>query len=141
MVTRVPELGKNRRLALRHMLRVPIRFHVRRMSDISEHDCESENLSRRGVFFQTDVRLTEGAIVDLLLEMPEEVTEVPAATWLCTGRVVRVVSKTVPDGPEGVAVKFDFYEISRSATRHWAVGSAMRGPMIPRDESQTGLAA
>jgi len=31
--------------------------------------------------------------LDLLLEMPKEVTGVPAAQWLCTGHVVRVVPR------------------------------------------------
>jgi|SRR5579859_340832 len=136
MLPPVAALLRDRRLAVRHLVKVPIRLHIRRAANASEHRCESENLSRRGVFFRTDLRLTEGAIVDLLLEMPEEITEVPAATWLCTGRIVRVVPMTPRRGMLGVAVKFDFYEISRSQKSLWAMGSGIRGPVTPKSESQ-----
>ena len=35
--------------------------------------------------------MNKGTSLDLLVEMPEEVTGVPPAQWLCTGHVVRVV--------------------------------------------------
>jgi hypothetical protein len=75
--------------------------------------------------------LSKGASLDLLVEMPEEVTGVAAAQWLCTGHVVRVVEMDSPRGAHGVGVQFDFYEVSRPERPEWAV-SAGRGPAAPQ---------
>ena len=76
---------------------------------------ESENLSTTGVFVQTDLPLNAGAVLDLFFEMPESVTGLPSAHWLCLGHVVRVVSGDADDGRRGVGVRFDCYEVSRPA--------------------------
>jgi hypothetical protein len=135
MDTQAPDSPKNRRLARRYPLRVPVRFRLRRVSDTCEQEVESENLSRRGVFFKTGLCISKGAPVDVLLEMPEEVTGVPAAHWLCAGRVVRIVQHS-DDTALGVAVQFDLYEVSRSQKPHWATGAGIRGPLIPKSESE-----
>ena len=124
------KLDRDRRLSRRHSLRAPLRVRVRR-SDIDEKRAESENLSQRGVFFATDLQLSKGAALDLLVEMPEEVTGVPTAQWLCTGHVVRVVPLNAPQGKNGVGVQFDFYEVSRPERLRWSVGVGLRGPVAP----------
>ncbi len=103
-----------------------------RRSDGAERREESENLSQRGVFFATDLPLSKGAALDLLVEMPEEVTGVPAAQWLCTGHVVRVVEMASPRGARGVGVQFDFYEVSRPERPQWTTGVGLRGPVAPQ---------
>src|SRR2546430_2103731 len=85
------KMNHDRRLSRRHSLRAPLRIRLRK-SDIAERSAESENLSQRGVFFATDLPLNKGTSLDLLLEMPEEISGVPPAHWLCTGHVVRVVA-------------------------------------------------
>ena len=124
------KLDRDRRLSRRHSLRAALRVRVRR-SDIAERPAESENLSQRGVFFATDLPLSKGAALDLLVEMPEEVTGVPPAQWLCTGHVVRVVPVDSPQGKTGVGVQFDFYEVSRPERPQWAMGVGLRGPVAP----------
>ena len=69
-------MDRDRRLSRRHSLRAPLRIRVRK-SDVAERCAESENLSRRGVYFATDLPLNKGASLDLLLEMPEEISGVP----------------------------------------------------------------
>jgi hypothetical protein len=67
--------------------------------------------------------------------MPEEVTGVPSANWICTGHIVRIVKH--PDDPVlGVAVQFELYEVSRSRKSHWATGAGVRGPLIPPSEPE-----
>jgi hypothetical protein len=129
----VEKFVPDRRLSLRHILKTPLRVRVHR-SDIAERTAESENLSQRGVFFSTDLPLTEGALLDLLVEMPEQVTGTPASQWLCMGHVVRVVPSASPPGARGVGVQFDFYEVSRSERPHWSMGVGLRGPMAPPPE-------
>jgi hypothetical protein len=121
----------NRRSSPRHKLKLPIRVRVGQMSS-DERVGESENISLRGVFLYTGLRLTEGTTVHLLMEMPEQVTKVPTALWICTGRVVRVKSEELNENEFGIAVQFDFYEVCRSARLHWAIGAGIRGPVIPR---------
>jgi len=125
------KLDRDRRLSRRHNLQAPLRVRLRR-SDLAERGEHSENLSQRGVFFSTDLPLTKGSSLDLLLEMPEEVTGVPAAQWLCTGHVVRVVPSDSQTGKrQGVGVQFDFYEVSRFERPQWAMGAGLRGPVVP----------
>jgi hypothetical protein len=126
----VEKLDSDRRLSHRHNLRAPLRVRVRR-SEAGEQKAESENLSQRGVFFATDLALSKGATLDLLVEMPEEITGVPPAQWLCTGHVVRVVPPASPKGLSRVGVQFDFYEVSRPERPQWAMGAGLRGPVAP----------
>ena len=123
----VEKLDHDRRLSLRHNLRTDLRLRIRKF-DAPEQRAQSENLSQRGVFFTTDLPLSKGSSLDLLVEMPEQVTGVPAAQWLCTGHVVRVVP-SAQEGKRGVGVQFDYYEVSRPERPRWASGVGLRGPL------------
>jgi PilZ domain len=123
-------LAKDRRLAERHEMKTPLRLRIRK-SEISEQKVEAENVSRRGVFFITDLQLKEGAVLDLLLEMPESITGVRAAQWICMGHVVRVEPSKVTQGLLGIGVEFDFYVVSHGAKSAWASGPGIRGPVRP----------
>jgi PilZ domain len=52
----------------------------------------TQNLSARGIFLCTDLRLAEGEAVELTLAMPSEVTLAEAMRVRCQGRVLRVTS-------------------------------------------------
>lgn len=103
---------KDRRSSPRHDLKTPVRVRIRRF-DSRECVAKSENLSTTGVFVQTDLPLSAGAALDLFFEMPESVTGLPSAHWLCLGHVVRVVSADADNCRRGVGVRFDCYEVSR----------------------------
>src|SRR5579859_458309 len=126
-------LGKDRRLAERHALKTQVRLRVRK-SGQGEQEVESENISRRGVFFTTDLPLSEGAILDLLLEMPEAISGVRTAQWNCMGHVVRVVPGESENQSVGIGVEFDFYVVSHEARPQWASGPGLRGPLKPAFE-------
>lgn len=121
--------GKDRRLAARHRVKAPIRLRTR--SEAGEQRVESANISRRGVYFQTDLALKKGAILDLLLEMPESITGIRAAQWVCMGHVVRVEEAKAPSENRGVGVEFDFYVVSHATTPRWELGPGIRGPLRP----------
>ena len=123
-------VGKDRRLAERHAMKTPLRLRLRR-PDGSELKVESENVSRRGVYFKTDAQLKEGTALDLLLEMPEAITGVRAAQWICFGHVVRVEQGKAMNETRGVGVEFDFYVVSHTATPRWELGASLRGPIRP----------
>jgi Tfp pilus assembly protein PilZ len=115
----------DRRLSQRHNFKTDLRIRVRR-SNATELKAESKNLSQRGVFFATDLELSNGTALDLMVEMPEQITGVPTAQWLCTGHVVRVVPEESKQGQRGVGVQFDFYEVSRPERPQWVM-AGLRG--------------
>jgi len=132
-------LGKDRRLAERHEVKTSLRLRVRKSSQC-EQKVDCENISRRGVFFRTDLQLNEGAILDLLLEMPEAISGVRTAQWNCMGHVVRVVPGESQSHAVGIGVEFDFYVVSHEAKPQWASGPGLRGPLTPsREEAHAGL--
>jgi len=110
----IDRFTRDRRLAPRHDLRTPVRVRVRRF-DSKEWLTQSENLSTNGVFVETDLPISAGAALDLFFEMPESVTGVPSAHWLCLGHVVRLVHGDAADPRRGVGVQFDCYEVSRAS--------------------------
>jgi hypothetical protein len=125
----VDKFEHDRRLSRRHNFRTDLRIRVRK-SNAAEWKAESKNLSQRGVFFATDLELSKGAALDLVVEMPEQITGVPAAQWLCTGHVVRVVPMMESTkGGRGVGVQFDFYEVSRPERPQWVM-AGVRGTSI-----------
>jgi len=65
-------LGKDRRLAARHLLKVPLRL---RRSQQCERSVQAENAWRRGVFFTTHIPMDEDTLLALLSEMPGKFQE------------------------------------------------------------------
>ena len=51
--------------------------------------------------------------MEILLNMPEQITDEPSSGWRCTGHVVRVETVDSVQGKLGVGVQFDCYEVSR----------------------------
>jgi hypothetical protein len=102
-----------RRISRRLQFKTPLRVRVWK-SGPAEQFSESENLSERGAFFDTDAALVIGSAVEILLRMPEEVTGKPAIDWRCTGYVVRLEPIDASRARLGVGVQFDCYEILHS---------------------------
>jgi hypothetical protein len=74
---------------------------------------ESENLSENGILFATDSVIPVGAVLEILLEMPEMISGQPTNEWLYSGHVVRVEPTASRKGHFAVGVKFDCYELPR----------------------------
>jgi hypothetical protein len=106
----VEKLDRDRRLARRHTLKTALQVRFR-SAGVTEQGVESENLSQRGVFFSTNLPLSTGTELDLLVEMPEKITGASTAQWLCAGHVVRVVPLDSPQGANGVGVQFDSHDV------------------------------
>ena len=98
-------LAGDRRGAQRHYFTVPLRYRVR--NSAHEYSSQTENVSDVGVFFETEHPIGMGAIVDVLLDMPNPVDGELPSLW-CTGHVVRVASK---GARRGVGVQFDCFEV------------------------------
>jgi PilZ domain len=104
---------QDRRASRRHDVKTPIRVRLWK-SAIPERTGESENISPDGMRFATDLALSVGTVVEVLLKMPEEVSGETAAEWRCTGHVVRVETAKLPNGEQVVGVQFDSYQVSKS---------------------------
>ncbi|MGB2590150.1 MAG: PilZ domain-containing protein [Candidatus Acidiferrum sp.] len=104
--------SSDRRLSRRLSFKTPLRVRIWK-STAPEQRAESLNLSQNGVFFATDSPIREGETVEILLKMPQEITDEPTTEWRCTGHVVRVERVDSARGKMGVGVQFDCYEISR----------------------------
>lgn len=76
----------------------------------------TQDLSSRGVFFFTDVHLSEGAEIELTLRMPSEITLGESMPVRCRGRILRVTRPnaqfqgTSAETKIGVAVRLECYE-------------------------------
>jgi hypothetical protein len=135
----------DQRITLRHNIKTALRIRLWKSSE-PEQRSESVNLSERGILYATDSPPQIGAVVEVLLKMPEEITGDPPTEWLCSGHVVRVVAIDSPRGKLGVGVQFDCYQVTRkldpgtealrsecagSGLRRWPIG-ATNGPAKAR---------
>jgi hypothetical protein len=107
------EFSPDRRVSRRFSFKTPLRVRIWK-STAPEQRTESLNLSQNGVFFATDLPMSEGETVEILLKMPEEISEQPTTEWRCTGHVVRVEQVDSKRGKLGVGVQFDCYEVFRA---------------------------
>lgn len=102
--------GTERRFAKRFDVRIPLRVSVPK-SAARERAVESLNISTHGICFVTDLPLRQGTPVQLVFEMPEEISHKPTSQWRCIGHVVHVQPNSSPQEPISVGVRFDCYEI------------------------------
>jgi hypothetical protein len=105
--------SRDNRITPRLAVKADLRVRIWK-SNIPELHAESLNLSERGIFFVTDRIFQKGEAVEVFLRMPEEVTGEPPTEWRCTGLVVHVQSVDGAKDRQGVGVRFDCYEVSRS---------------------------
>jgi hypothetical protein len=73
--------------ARRLSLQTPVRYRAKGMG--IWRDGIVENLSQSGVLFQGPLHLPAHALVEMVFEMPEEITGQKQRTVLCQGRVLR----------------------------------------------------
>ncbi len=69
----------------------------------------TQDVSSRGIFFYTEAALPEGAVVELTLTMPSEITLAESMRVRCRGHVLRT-SGTNPSRRNGVAARLDSYQ-------------------------------
>jgi hypothetical protein len=102
----------DRRLAHRFSVALPLTIREWR-STAPGWSGSSVNLSACGVFLETDSAPGVGTVLRLRIPMPVEITGSSAAEWLFLGKVVRVESIRAGQAAQGVAVRFDYYEVSQ----------------------------
>jgi hypothetical protein len=70
---------------------------------------ETINISAQGVYFVADSRPLAGALIQLIVAMPQEITGKSSVEYYFTGRVVRVQTVRSTGGKWGVAVQFYYH--------------------------------
>ena len=109
----------DRRDVLRCNVCIPLRFRaIGLASTSSEYRTESLNISRRGVFFISHVKLRIGTPVEISLRLPREVTGLEAVDARCFGRV-RHARKLFVDGYRGYGVEIERFT-SPTYAEKWA---------------------
>jgi Tfp pilus assembly protein PilZ len=111
----------DRRSTNRLSLKIPLRYRIGLTAE-SEHLSSSEDISERGVFFETDQQASVGSVVELLVEMPKQINGSSVCPWICRGQVVRVDPISRANSRCGVGVKFDCYEVlppQSKITENW----------------------
>jgi hypothetical protein len=100
-----------RRSSCRHSLSIPVHLRVWGSSGPSR-DAKSVDISEQGALVETDLPLRVGAILDLRIELPEEITGQPSTEWRFKSRVVRMALVSSAGHPLQVAVHFDWLHVS-----------------------------
>jgi hypothetical protein len=108
-----------RRLIRRHEIKTPLRIRVYK-SPGPDEDAQSLNVSEYGLYFTTDAPLQTGAVVEVAICMPQQVSGEETDEWRCIGRVVRVERIESGIGTLGIGVRFDCYEVARAEARRLA---------------------
>src|ERR1700720_4453262 len=98
------------RITPRFKLHTALSFHRMETPSGGAHQAKAMNISTRGVYFATDIVLSVGEAVEVLLEMPKRVTGVKAGMRRFTGRVTHIESKNMPQGHSGIGVQLLYYE-------------------------------
>lgn len=97
--------------ARRLKLDTPVRYRVKNLG--SWHEGIIDNLSQSGVLFKGPQNLPANTLVEMVFEMPEEISGQKNSTVLCQGRVIR--SKEASKGDEvNLAASILDYKFLRS---------------------------
>jgi len=85
----VPPVGVERRVGQRFAFNLPV--SLRDIATAAEALGFTQDLSSRGAFLFTDMALSEGAEIELTLNMPSEITLGENMRVRCRGRILRIV--------------------------------------------------
>jgi hypothetical protein len=94
-----PPVGVERRIGQRFAFNLPV--SLRDVSTAAEGLGFTQDLSSRGAFLFTDMALSEGAEIELTLEMPSEITLGENMRVRCRGSVLRIVKPVDKDKDSG----------------------------------------
>jgi hypothetical protein len=97
-----------RRFLPRVNVEIPLRFRSTRKGS-TEWVCQTKNVSMHGAYFSADIAPDVGELLQVLIEIPEEVSWKPTAQYCFTARVVHIEADRPVVGKIGVGVNFYSY--------------------------------
>ena len=98
--------------ARRLKLETPVRYRVKNLG--SWHEGVIDNLSQSGVLFKGAQNLPANTLVEMVFEMPEEISGQKNSSVLCQGRVIRCKESTKNDAESSLAASILDYKFLRS---------------------------
>lgn len=101
---------KERRFTPRHKLQIPLTVRPLKAPNLPAQSLNSTDVSIRGIYFASDLSFEIGMPVEVLLQMPEEITGRPSPKWNCTGRAVRIDRAEGCTGKRGIGVEIHYYD-------------------------------
>jgi Tfp pilus assembly protein PilZ len=112
--------SSERRIDTRVNICLPLRFRALNNPGATEQTAHSENISQRGIFFETNVPLKVGTPVEVSLRMPQELAGKMSSDVKCVARVVHVRPSDAPGGMAGIGLHIERYEAKASLRERWA---------------------
>jgi hypothetical protein len=97
--------------ARRLKLQTPVRYRVKNLG--SWYEGTIENLSQSGVLFQGPQHLPDNTIIEMMFEMPEEISGQKNSMVLCQGRITRAKEAAKSAEPVGLAASILDYKFLR----------------------------
>ena len=95
--------------ARRLKLDIPLRYRVNKTS--AWHEGIIENISQSGVLFTGPQPLPVNALIEMVFEMPEEISGQKNSNVVCQGRVIRANGEPEPqEGQSGLAASIVDYK-------------------------------
>jgi hypothetical protein len=88
--------------ARRLKLDIPLRYRVKNLNTWSEGIIQ--NISQSGVLFQGPTELPINALVEMVFEMPEEISGQKNSNVLCQGRIIRAKNARPSDDGESTGL-------------------------------------
>src|SRR5580698_6373360 len=89
--------------ARRLKLDTPVRYRVKNLG--GWHEGIIQNLSQSGVLLQGPQRFPNNTLVEMVFEMPEEISGQKNSTVLCQGRIIRTKeTRVTPDDAESTSL-------------------------------------
>jgi hypothetical protein len=96
-----------RRSTKRYALKLPLSVRPTGVPTADEILTESSDVSSRGVYFFVQERVESGALLDIVLTLPSEITRGEPVRVRCEARVQR--TEPVAEGRVGIAAKIERY--------------------------------
>jgi|SRR5690348_12779083 len=94
--------------ARRLKLDLPVRYRVKNLGTWSEGTIE--NLSQSGLLFHGPQELPENTLIEMVFEMPEEISGQKNSNVLCQGRIIRARKKQANEDGAGLAASILDYK-------------------------------
>jgi PilZ domain len=111
--------SKERRIDTRVNVRVPLRFRALNGPNSAEQVAESENISQRGIYFETEAPLRIGMPLEVSLRMPQELSGKSSADVRCMARVVHIRPNLQAGGKSGIGLHIERYEAKGLTGERW----------------------
>src|SRR6202049_920828 len=103
--------------ARRLKLDTPVRYRVKNLG--SWYEGIIENLSQSGVLLQGPQRLPDNTLVEMVFEMPEEISGQKNSTVLCQGRITRTKDAQEKAESSGIEASILDYKFLHQSSRAW----------------------